>query len=97
MSKPYVVIVIIEAIIGKEAELKQALIEVAAASRTEKTCLKYHVHQDLNNVAQFVLYENWISKEAHQQQFQKPYLLTFVEKTKDILAKPYQAVMAEEI
>ncbi len=97
MSKTYTVVVVIEAKTGKESELKHALTKIIAPSRKELTCLEYRLHQDLNNPAQFVLYENWESKEAHQKQFEKPYITAFAESIENVLAKPYQVVFAEEI
>jgi len=57
--------------LGKEAELKQVLAESLAPSHPEDACIEYRLHQDSNNPAVFFLYENWKSKELHQQQFQK--------------------------
>lgn len=93
----YTVVCIVEAKQGKESELKQALMKVVEPSRNESTCLEYRLHQDLNNPAQFVLFENWISKEAHQQQFQKPYIVELIGKLEGLLAKPYICSFAQEI
>ena len=95
--KPYTVICIVEAKSEKTEELKKLLTAVIEPSRKEKTCLSYHLHQDLNNAAQFVLYENWESKETHQKQFQKPYIITLAKELEELLAKPYQAIFAEQI
>jgi quinol monooxygenase YgiN len=97
MSKPYCVMIIVEAKPGKESNLKQALMNVIEPSRAEATCLEYRLHQDLENPAQFVLYENWQSKEAHQLQFQKSYIKTLIEQLGELLVKPYQAYFAEEV
>lgn len=97
MNKPYTVTVIIEAKPGKEEELKQELLHVVEPSRNESTCFEYRLHQDLNNPAQFLLYENWESKEAHQKQFQKPYITQLGAKLESLIAKPYQVVFAQEL
>ena len=97
MAKAYTVMAFLEAKPGKESELKQRLDDVVGPSRAENTCLEYRLHQDLNNPAQFVIYENWQSKEAHQLQFQKSYITALIEKLDGLLAKPYQAIFAEEI
>ena len=97
MSKAYTVVAILEAKPGKEIELKQALMNVVEPSRGEKTCLDYRLHQGVDNQAQFVFYENWESKEAHQLQFQKPYIKELSEQIGDLLAKPYQVIFAEEL
>jgi quinol monooxygenase YgiN len=45
----------------------------------------------------FVLYEAWTSKEAHAQQFTKPYILELGNKLGDLLAQPYQVMFVNEI
>ena len=97
MSKPHTVIVVLEAKQGKEKELASALEAVVHPSRSERTCLEYRLHRSLENPAQFVLYENWESKDKHQEQFTKPYIVELGEKLTDLLAKPYQAIFAEEV
>ncbi len=96
-SKPHTVVVVLEAKPGKESQLKQALVDVIEPSRAENTCLEYRLHQDITNPAQFVLYENWENQQKHQQQFTKPYVTTLANKLENLLAKPYQAIFAEEI
>lgn len=97
MNKSHTVVVIIEAKVGKEAKLKQALLKVIKPSRAEKACLEYHIHQDNSNPAIFILYEIWESQAAHQAQFTKPYIVAFMQEVEGLLAKPYQAFFAKEI
>lgn len=97
MSKHHTVIVILEAKQGKEIELETALQGVVQHSLSEKTCLEYRLHKNKNNASQFILYEIWESEKKHQEQFEKPYIKTFVEKLKDLIEKPYQAFSAEQI
>lgn len=80
MTKQYVVVVTLEAKMGQELALKQLLTSVVEPSRNEVTCLEYRLHQDLGCPGRFILYENWVSREAHQQQFQKPYIIALAEK-----------------
>ncbi len=70
---------------------------VIQPSHNESTCLEYRPHQDLSNSAKFVLYEIWESREAHQKQFQKPYIIALAEQIGELLASPYQAIFAEEL
>ena len=96
MKIPHTVVIILEAKPTKEAALKQALVKVCEPSRSEKTCIEYRLHQNQNNPAQFILYENWESKEAHQDQFNKPYVIDLIAEIHDLLARPYQAYFAHE-
>lgn len=97
MEKKHTVVVILEAKEDKAAELKAALEAVVEPSRAESTNIEYRLHQAQDNPAQFVLYENWVSKEKHQEQFEKPYIVELGAKLESLLAKPFQLVFAEEI
>lgn len=97
MSKPYTVVVIFEAKQGKANELQLALETVAQLSRGEKPCLEYRLHRDVKNPNQFILYENWTSKEEHKEHLEMSYIIELAEKLDHLLDKPYQAIFAEEI
>lgn len=97
MQKQHTVMVILEAKPGKETELESALISVAKQSRSEDSNVDYRVHKSIDNPQQFILYENWINQELHQQQFEKPYIQELGSNLQSVLAKPYQAYMANEI
>lgn len=97
MEKAYVVIATAEAKSEKVSLVKQLFINVINPSQNERTCLEYRLHQDLNNPAKFILYERWTSKEAHQNQFQKPYILEFIKNMDGLLATPPVMICAEEI
>ncbi len=94
---PHTVMVLLEAKPGKEAEMKELLMGVVEPSRAEETCLGYHLHQDINNGSQFMLYETWTSQQDHAKQFEKPYIIELGQKLETILAKPYQVVFAKEL
>lgn len=97
MSKKHTVIVVLEAKSGKETELELALNSVAKRSRLESTNIEYRLHRSIDNPKQFILYENWISKEKHKEQFEKSYIKELINKLEFVLAKPYEAYMVEEI
>ncbi len=97
MSTPHTVVVLLEAKQGKEQALESALKAVIVPSSSENTCLEYRLHKSIDNPAQFFLYETWASKEAHQAQFDKPYIKELGAKLGNLLAKPYQAVFARQI
>lgn len=97
MSKSYTVIAVLEAKASKEHELAAALKAVVEPSRAEEICLEYKLHQSSDNPAQFVLYEQWVSKERHREQFAKPYIIELGQKLETLLAKPYQIIFATEL
>ena len=95
--KPHTVLVVLEALPGKESQLKDALMSVKKRSLKEPASMEYRVHQDLNNPTKFFLYENWASKEAHTLQFEKPYIIEFAKEVSSLLAKPYDVIFAEQL
>lgn len=97
MKKTHIVIAILEAKPNKIEELKNALIHVIKLSRMEKTCLEFYLSQDNDNPTLFFLYENWDSKEGHQKQFSKPYIIEFMNIAGDLLVKPHQSYMTHDI
>lgn len=96
-DQKHTVIAVLQAIQGKEKELKEALLSVVSPSRAEKNCIEYRLHQDKNNPAQFILYENWKNSDVHAEQFKKNYICQLGEQLKVLLAKPYQVFFATEI
>ncbi len=93
----HTVMVVLEAHPGKEADLEAALQAVVDPSRSERACVDYRLYKSIDNPAQFMLFENWISKEKHAEQFEKPYIKDIAVKLEHLLAKPYTIVMANEI
>ncbi len=59
---------------GSEKELQRALEAVVAPTRQEKGCLSYVLHQGAEDPALFVFIEQWESREALKEHFNKPYV-----------------------
>lgn len=97
MSKYHTVVAILEAKQGKKKESESALMKVVAPSRSEETNIEYRLHKNIENPQQFILYENWVNKEMHQKQFEKPYIKELANGLSDLLESPYQTYSAEEI
>ena len=97
MTHNHYVIVTLTAKLGKEQELKEALLKVRNLSREENTNISYDVHEDINNPAQFVLYESWTNKQDHEKQFTKPYIQDLGKQLEVLLDKPLQHYMAQRI
>jgi quinol monooxygenase YgiN len=63
-EKVVTVVATFQALPGKEAELRAALIGLVAPTRKENGCLNYDLHQSPEESAKFLFYENWTSKAA---------------------------------
>jgi len=73
---------------GQEAALRQALLEVVAASRAEPGCLNYDLHVAEDDPALFVLYENWASQTALDAHFALPHSRALAARFDTLLAAP---------
>lgn len=60
-----------------KAELEK-LIDV---TRSEEGCLQYDLHQDNENSAHFMFYENWESRELWQKHMGAPHLKDYMAAT----------------
>ena len=68
---------------GKEVLLKNELIKLISITRTEQGCINYDLHQDNQNPAHFMFYENWESRELWQTHMNNKHLAEYVAATED--------------
>ncbi len=65
-----------------KVELVQAELEkLIPITRAEEGCLQYDLHQDHENPAHFLFYENWESRELWQAHMNAAHLAAFLEAT----------------
>jgi quinol monooxygenase YgiN len=85
---------------GKEAELRQALLDVAGPTRAQPGCVSFRVYHALEDPTVMIGLERWTSDEAHERHLQGAHVQTFLSSIADILAEPPQilsyAVVDEE-
>ena len=56
----------IKANVDKIELVKAELIKLITITRAEQGCINYDLHQDNDNLAHFMFYENWSSRELWQ-------------------------------
>ncbi|MEL7499207.1 MAG: putative quinol monooxygenase [Planctomycetota bacterium] len=61
--------------------VKAELEKLIAPTRVEDGCLQYDLHQDNENTAQFLFFENWESREQWQTHMEAPHLKAYLEAT----------------
>ena len=66
-----------------EAELKRLI----PITRAEKGCIQYDLHQDNENPAHFLFYEDWESRELWQVHMNAPHLAAYMEATEGAVAE----------
>ncbi len=67
MKNAHTLIAIFNAIQGKEEELKAALSELVSCNAKENGCIYFNLHESSTQNGQFMIYEIWATKEAHNK------------------------------
>jgi len=55
-------------------------------TRAEKGCIQYDLHQDNNDPAHFMFYENWASRALWQRHMSAPHLAAYLQATGGAIA-----------
>lgn len=58
--------------------IKAELLKLIDITRAEKGCINYDLHQDNNNPAHFLFYENWESRELWQTHMNNKHLKDYM-------------------
>lgn len=61
--------------------VKTELLKLIAITRSEQGCINYDLHQNNDNLAQFIFYENWETLELWQAHMANDHLKEYIEAT----------------
>jgi quinol monooxygenase YgiN len=67
--------------------VKAELLKLIAVTRAEKGCINYDLHQDNENPAHFLFYENWESRELWQAHMGAQHLKDYMAATDGAVAE----------
>ncbi len=67
--------------------VKAELLKLIPITRAEAGCINYDLHQDNENPAHFVFYENWESRELWQTHMNAPHLSAYMAATDGAVAE----------
>ena len=67
--------------------VKSSLESLSAPTRAEAGCLQYDLHQDNENPAHFLFYENWESRELWLAHMESPHLKAHQANTEGAVAE----------
>jgi len=82
---------------GLEERVREELLKLVAPTCAESGCINYDLHQNSDDKAQFMLYENWVSKKDLDAHLEMPYLEHFKSIADEILAEPLQITIWQMI
>ena len=71
---------------GMEAPLLKELQHMVVETRKEDGCMNYDLHQSADNPAQFLFYENWVSKAHLDRHAQSAHIQSFRARASQFLA-----------
>src|SRR4051812_877404 len=95
--KTLTVIAFIKAKPGKEADLREALLPLVAATRKEAGCINYDLHISTENPGHFGFHENWASKQQLDDHLKSPHLAAVAARGAELFAEPPQIMTFERI
>ena len=86
MSKKLTIVARIEANPGKVELVKAELLKLLEPTLKEAGCIQYDLHQDNENPAIFMFYENWESRELWQEHMNNTHLAEYMKATEGAVA-----------
>lgn len=84
MTSNLVVVAEINAQPGKEAELRALLNGFVEPTRKEAGCLKYDLHEQIDQPGRFFFLEEWSSPEALAAHLQSPHITAALPRVPDL-------------
>jgi quinol monooxygenase YgiN len=96
-DKKITVVAQIRAKDGMEETLKQELMSLIGPTRSEKGCIKYELHQSVENKSLYMFYESWASKKDLDEHIHMPHMKAHMKKAGDLFAEPPKITIWEVI
>ena len=82
---------------GSQDELKAKLSRVIPTVRAEDGCIRYDLHQNLDNPAVFVFYETWRDKQALGAHAASEHMSAMLKSIKDLVAAPGEVLLFDAV
>jgi quinol monooxygenase YgiN len=82
---------------GKEAALKEALLEVTGHSRKEAGCLSFHTFRSMRDPRLFFIHSRWLDEAAFQKHSELPHTVRFLRRVDALLDQPRDVTRTEMI
>ncbi len=86
MSKKLTIVARVEANADKVELVKTELLKLVAPTLKEAGCIQYDLHQDNENPAVFLFYENWENRELWQQHMNSSHIAEYLKATEGAVA-----------
>jgi len=83
-------VTVVARLVAKEeaiAVVRAELLKLIAPTRNEAGCSEYRLHQDNENPATFIFYENWESQSCLEQHINSPHYKTYIAAVTGLIAE----------
>lgn|SRR5690242_1900781 len=97
MDNAIIFIAVLKAKNDKTEHLKEELLKLVTPSREEPGCLDYVLFEAKENLGTFYVREAYKDKAAFDYHMESTYLQTFAERSKDLLAEPFNFIWLNKI
>lgn len=77
--------------------VKSELLKMITPTRKEDGCIEYRLHQDNNDPAVFLFYENWKSRACLEQHMNSEHFKVYVEAVSELISDKTVNLMTEFI
>jgi quinol monooxygenase YgiN len=91
------VVALITAKQSLEEKAKQELMGLLDSTRSEKGCIKYDLHQSVENKSLFMFYEKWASKKDLEEHMDMPHMKAHMHRAQNLFAEPPKITLWEVI
>lgn len=95
MMKKLTVVARVEADEEQIALVKSELLKLVEPTRLEQGCIEYYLHQDNENPALFIVFENWETSELFEDHLTSKHISAFLETTKGAIINLTMNEMSE--
>lgn len=90
MRTRLIVIAYVTAKAGHHEQVREALLDLAAQTRSQKGCINYDLHQSQENVSEFAIHENWEKPTDLDAHAKSAHIQAFTNKAGQLLERPAQ-------
>jgi quinol monooxygenase YgiN len=82
---------------GREAEFREELRQVAAASRVEAGCFRMDLFESVREPTTFAIHSEWLDEAAFDLHAELPHTVHFLRAAEELLTHPIQGLRTRPI
>jgi len=96
-DEPLAMVVEFRAAPGRVDDLRRALLDVVGPTRAEDGCLRYDLHDSVEDPDVVAFYEIWATRAAHAEHDRTPHIVALVARLPELTAEPPRVLRLRRI